>query len=1035
MPAANAAPITGASPTVSPDGKRVAYTVSGHLVVSALDGAGAKTIVDTMTVKRPNWRGDGALIAFDGTLGAKSCIYVVRPDGTGLKAITKGPSDSTPIWSPRPFGLLRPSDISQRTILGRSKANLSTDDLSVLSEIAKNGDAYPDQFNIKPIAKYYKLLFLTQVGGRRILATIREDGERRQLLDTAIPGSVTTMGWQRSALSVVFGVSNGPKSAIYMADYPMIVDQNEDEQHPKFGVDLKQFQKSVVRMAKTQAVEFVGFTPNGEYAYTVNDKSISLIPVSMDVKGEALKVSIPTRAVSTLSWMPDYRHAVAGLKTGAAFSIDTVDVSGAGPIADIENVTDFDELTKPLRPLLAKNGFVAGGSPQKQMYQVYETTDYSNLPVMITTDSLLHTHHMLFDYLLRTTESEKLMPATIGLIHRYLVASLEQAKSTNPDVASAAKANATFFAVAARLALGEVRTGAIVPPKADPSDPLAEDRAAWQAKQNATQTGLLRQWNAQLVADMMSVPPDVNALASSEIALIKAHDAPSASPLFGGGLKIVLGGDMSSDTRIDYTDFIPRGHYTRGEILRRYFLVSRWMQNGPFRRNPELTRRALLIVAATDIPTLAAWNRIHNVVDQFVGRPDDDDLVTYTNLAGQVYDIPLTTEAVGDNDKLTAFLAKVNALPPPRIAPVRGPSFRFFPPPYTADSEVTQKMAYNGADRGVGTDNQPRYFSLGLDVMGAFGSLRALDILSETSFQGEFFDFKLKETEYAKYGDRMGEARKWLSSWTEADWNRNLYTRTLACFVPLLSPNPADGFKFTQTAAWTDKQLNTALATWAELKHDTMPKQPMVVEAGGEGGISETPLYDQPVGFVEPTPAVYARLLSLADAEAKVLADPAVGTPALLKRVKAFRDLVAMVQSLEAKQRTGTPFNARETEQMRLYGAYLEHLTLITADGQQGSMDNNDMAVIADVATAYASALNTTLALEEGVGRAVPIYAAIERNGHRILTRGAGFTYYEFTHPADDRLTDEKWREMLDDDKRAPKPPKWTSSFMGPLEP
>ena len=48
---------------------------------------------------------------------------------------------------------------------------------------------------------------------------------------------------------------------------------------------------------------------------------------------------------------------------------------------------------------------------------------------------------------------------------------------------------------------------------------------------------------------------------------------------------------------------------------------------------------------------------------------------------------------------------------------------------------------------------------------------------------------------------------------------------------------------------------------------------------------------------------------------------------------------------------------------------------------------------------------------------------------HTVLGAGPVFSYYEFKQPARDRLTDEKWREMLNSGK-APRPPKWTSSFM-----
>jgi hypothetical protein len=44
------------------------------------------------------------------------------------------------------------------------------------------------------------------------------------------------------------------------------------------------------------------------------------------------------------------------------------------------------------------------------------------------------------------------------------------------------------------------------------------------------------------------------------------------------------------------------------------------------------------------------------------------------------------------------------------------------------------------------------------------------------------------------------------------------------------------------------------------------------------------------------------------------------------------------------------------------------------------------------------------------------------------VAKGGVFSYYEFSWPADDRLTDEKWRQMLDDGQ-APPPPAWIESF------
>jgi hypothetical protein len=44
------------------------------------------------------------------------------------------------------------------------------------------------------------------------------------------------------------------------------------------------------------------------------------------------------------------------------------------------------------------------------------------------------------------------------------------------------------------------------------------------------------------------------------------------------------------------------------------------------------------------------------------------------------------------------------------------------------------------------------------------------------------------------------------------------------------------------------------------------------------------------------------------------------------------------------------------------------------------------------------------------------------------VAKGGVFAYYEFPWPAEDRLTDEKWRQMLDEGQ-APPPPAWIESF------
>ena len=82
------------------------------------------------------------------------------------------------------------------------------------------------------------------------------------------------------------------------------------------------------------------------------------------------------------------------------------------------------------------------------------------------------------------------------------------------------------------------------------------------------------------------------------------------------------------------------------------------------------------------------------------------------------------------------------------------------------------------------------------------------------------------------------------------------------------------------------------------------------------------------------------------------------------------------------------------------------------------------MALIADVHTEG----NTGQVLEVGVGAPFNIFVIINDDRGYRLCRGAVFSYYEFKHPMDDRLTDEKWQELQRRRER-PEQPRWVNTF------
>jgi len=91
----------------------------------------------------------------------------------------------------------------------------------------------------------------------------------------------------------------------------------------------------------------------------------------------------------------------------------------------------------------------------------------------------------------------------------------------------------------------------------------------------------------------------------------------------------------------------------------------------------------------------------------------------------------------------------------------------------------------------------------------------------------------------------------------------------------------------------------------------------------------------------------------------------------------------------------------------------------------QGKDDAFKTTIIADVHTES----NTKKALEVGTGKVDWVIVAHKAKDGRIgLAVGPMFSYYEFPWPMKDRLTDEKWREMLETDP--PHRPDWIENFI-----
>lgn len=633
-------------------------------------------------------------------------------------------------------------------------------------------------------------------------------------------------------------------------------------------------------------------------------------------------------------------------------------------LSNIENLEKFGEFSSEQLNLLRENSFVVNPTKEEQLFYIYEYNQYKEIPSFITTDSVLQVYHIFYDYTLRTLESEKLITILEDLTGSMLLKSIRLLDKVNDeDIRTAQVKNIAFFATAQLLLEKEL-----------PSN----------------------------------IPEKAKTLALEEFEKINTHGGFAASSIFPFDL--------------DYSQFTTRGHYTRSESLARYFKAMMWYGQAPFplykienvEPNLEQTLQALLITYSlySDEEDFHNWEMIYEPTNFFVGSSDDLNIYQYVDLIIKVYGNSPDINSFGDKDKLDLLYEEAKELPEPRIKPKYssvttpvGKQFRFMGQRYVLDAEIIQEL----------TEPIVRPIPSGLDVMGVLGSEKARIIQMEKE------ENKLWE-DYPIIFENLIEK---FSRQTEEEWRSNMYQGWLWTLKGFIEPF-AEGYpSFMTNSAWVDKDLNTALGSWSQLKHDTILYGKQSGAEMGGGGMAA-------LGYVEPNIEVYEKLLWLTRFSRANLNERGLGVEAIDEKMLKFEDLLQFLINCSIKELNNEVLTEDEYFQLGFYGGTLENLSSSFAgDGLRWfeitSDTDRNMAVIADFHTIAPNSFSNGGYMEAGVGPAYEIYVVVPIEGKLYLTRGAVFSYHEFI--SDERLTDEKWQISIKDDLK-PDMPEWTKSFI-----
>jgi hypothetical protein len=552
---------------------------------------------------------------------------------------------------------------------------------------------------------------------------------------------------------------------------------------------------------------------------------------------------------------------------------------------------------------------------------------------------------------------------------------------------------------------------------------------------------------AETAADLDLYLAVATSLLEDELAApVAGADATQIASLVGMA-KAASGGSVTifgSQRSVDFSQFEPRGHYAGDPALERYFRAMMWLGRIDFRMTvPEggvmaLDRRQLTAAVGLhdvfDEATLAAHGRIDGAIRGFVGEADmmtvadvarfksDLGIGTATDLS-QLDDATLLATLHEGDYGLQRIASHVLKGAPPGELPR---SLAFLPQRYVVDSYVFANVVYDRVEPKDGAS--VRYMPNPLDV--AFAAL-------ENDHAAALLEGELDEFGYAP---NLAATRALADAHGCDYWETSLYGQWLSALRALsrdVGDLPPGLPEVAQTEPWARRLTNTQLASWAELRHDTI----LYAKQSYSGG--ET--CEFPDAYVDPYPAFYGAVRRYAERGQAIIAllagaDVTGQHSHLQHPMSYFEHLAQVATTLEAialRQREGLPPTA---DQM----AFVNEM--VVAGGACGGPDVSGWYVklfydvnasvefdptIADVHTQPFDGMNevgNVLHVATGYGR--PMVVTVDGcDGPRAFV-GIVSSYFELITSGYQRLDDQAWSERFETHD-LPAVPAWLADLVG----
>lgn len=645
---------------------------------------------------------------------------------------------------------------------------------------------------------------------------------------------------------------------------------------------------------------------------------------------------------------------------------------------NIINKSQFDNIDEEYYKLLKNNGFAISGTEYyNKLHTLYVSNDYGKIPTFVTCDLYLHLFHIYFSYILRTLEEKQFIPILKNLCLEMHKASTKYANSADENLKNAAEFNMYYYAVPYYLLTGK----------------------------------------------KLELPTKYRDDFKLQVTYIKqANSIEWKSPLFDGLF-------------FDYSLCKPRGNYTRTEALKSYFRAMMWLQSAPFstKMKHHMQRMALSAYILANHKNkkreklIDKYMAINETSEFIMGKSDNLSVTDMIEIMKNNKITAAPEQALKEEniDRITSGLLAMNkekmkfilrAVPGSGFSVDTSVKINFMPQRYNVDGDILSRLI------NLTDDQTRRAFPKALDVFAAFGNEKA---------EGILLNYHKENQRWPRYADSLNSIKRIFKDY---DFSTTLYDTWISNLNSLFEFN-SDYPYFMRLEPWEKKNLNAGLASWAELKHDAIlyAEQPVAAE-GGEG----LPAYDLPPaarmpGYVEPNIVFWNNCIKIMDKTVNGLKKYNLLTKRMERNSKIvleFADFYKKASELELKREllpdeyymkiknTGHDYESIIIEMQN----YSINVNELKDEEMFNYADPEPLPVIADVFT------TNEMCLEVAVGRPLYIYVVVEIGGYLYLTRGGIYSYHAFIQPVSNRLTDEEWRKMLEEQK-APKPVQWMENL------